>query len=163
MASQQHRIKRVTFELEVDREVTGALVHDGVSRFGSAKLTDVLDNRLSPLTDDQELLRIDRLELKFGPGLIILTGETGAGKSILVDALGLVLGVGLGRVQPPDDAALVEHDDAVGQADQLIEVLGDQQHRTALAGQRLQAGAHRCGRPQIQTAGGLGRHQHRGI
>lgn len=35
---------------------------------------------------------IDELELELGPGMCVLTGETGAGKSILVDALGLVLG-----------------------------------------------------------------------
>ena len=35
---------------------------------------------------------IDRLDLLFGPGLNILTGETGAGKSIIIDALGLALG-----------------------------------------------------------------------
>ena len=35
---------------------------------------------------------IDELELEFGSGLSVLTGETGAGKSILVDALGLALG-----------------------------------------------------------------------
>src|SRR4051812_40004907 len=35
---------------------------------------------------------IDRLELEFQPGLNVLTGETGAGKSILVGAVGLLLG-----------------------------------------------------------------------
>ncbi|HXW69285.1 MAG TPA: AAA family ATPase, partial [Dissulfurispiraceae bacterium] len=35
---------------------------------------------------------IDDLSVGFGPGLNILTGETGAGKSIIVDALGLLLG-----------------------------------------------------------------------
>ena len=35
---------------------------------------------------------VDRIDIEFEPGMIVLTGETGAGKSILVDALGLVLG-----------------------------------------------------------------------
>jgi DNA repair protein RecN (Recombination protein N) len=36
---------------------------------------------------------VEKLELEFEPGLGVLTGETGAGKSILLDALGLALGV----------------------------------------------------------------------
>ena len=40
----------------------------------------------------RDLLIIDHLALEFGPGLNVLTGETGAGKSILLDALGFVLG-----------------------------------------------------------------------
>jgi len=40
----------------------------------------------------QNFAIIDRLELKFGPGLIILTGETGAGKSIILDAVTMLIG-----------------------------------------------------------------------
>ncbi len=40
----------------------------------------------------RDMLIIDRLDLGFEPGLNVLTGETGAGKSILLDALGFVLG-----------------------------------------------------------------------
>lgn len=40
----------------------------------------------------RDMLIIDRLELAFQPGLNVLTGETGAGKSILLDSLGFVLG-----------------------------------------------------------------------
>ena len=40
----------------------------------------------------RNLAVIDRLEVEFGPGLNVLTGETGAGKSILVGAVGLLVG-----------------------------------------------------------------------
>ncbi|HET9147639.1 MAG TPA: DNA repair protein RecN [Acetobacteraceae bacterium] len=40
----------------------------------------------------REVVLIDRLDLAFGEGLTVLTGETGAGKSILLDALGLAMG-----------------------------------------------------------------------
>jgi DNA repair protein RecN (Recombination protein N) len=40
----------------------------------------------------RDVVLIESLDLEFGPGLGVLTGETGAGKSILLDALGLALG-----------------------------------------------------------------------
>ncbi len=55
----------------------------------------------------RDVVLIDRLELSFRSGLNVLTGETGAGKSILLDALGLALGVRA-------DSALVRH--GAGQA-----------------------------------------------
>ena len=48
------------------------------------------------------IVLIEKLNLEFGSGLNILTGETGAGKSILLDALALALG---GR----SDAGLIRH------------------------------------------------------
>ncbi len=40
----------------------------------------------------QNVVLVERVELEFERGLGVLTGETGAGKSILLDALGLALG-----------------------------------------------------------------------
>jgi len=40
----------------------------------------------------QNFAIIDHLELDFGPGLVVFTGETGAGKSIIMDALDMLLG-----------------------------------------------------------------------
>ena len=57
-----------------------------------------------------DLALIDRLRMTLGPGLNVITGETGAGKSLLIDALGLVCGA---RADPTmirhgSDAARVE-------------------------------------------------------
>jgi DNA repair protein RecN (Recombination protein N) len=60
----------------------------------------------------RDLVLIDRLDLSFGAGLCVLTGETGAGKSILLDALGLALGLraesGLVRVGAAQATATAE-------------------------------------------------------
>ena len=40
----------------------------------------------------RDVVLIERLDLSFDLGLTVLTGETGAGKSILLDSLGLALG-----------------------------------------------------------------------
>ena len=53
---------------------------------------------------------IDRLELEFGPGLTVLTGETGTGKSILVGAVGLLVGgrASADLVRTGEDTATVQ-------------------------------------------------------
>jgi DNA repair protein RecN (Recombination protein N) len=57
----------------------------------------------------RDVVLIDRVELDFGNGLGVLTGETGAGKSILLDALGLALGARAdsGLVRSGQDGAAV--------------------------------------------------------
>lgn len=53
---------------------------------------------------------IDALEVEFGPGLNVLTGETGAGKSIVVEAVGLLVGerASADLVRTGEDTAVVQ-------------------------------------------------------
>src|SRR4029078_10148200 len=64
----------------------------------------------------RDVVLIDRLSLAFRPGLCVLTGETGAGKSILLDALGLALGrrADAGLVRPGAEQAVVAAEFAIG-------------------------------------------------
>jgi len=55
----------------------------------------------------RDIVLIDKLDLSFGEGLTVLTGETGAGKSILLDSLGLATGARA-------DRALVRQDQKQG-------------------------------------------------
>ena len=63
----------------------------------------------------RDIVLIERLDIEFAPGLSVLTGETGAGKSILLDALSLALG---GR----GDASLVRHGASQGQVTAAFDV-----------------------------------------
>ncbi|MFD2182218.1 DNA repair protein RecN [Rhodoplanes azumiensis] len=62
----------------------------------------------------RDIVLIDRLDLDFGPGLAVLTGETGAGKSILLDAFALALGA-------RGDAGLVRSGAEQGQVTAVFE------------------------------------------
>jgi DNA repair protein RecN (Recombination protein N) len=63
----------------------------------------------------RDIVLIERLDIEFSRGLAVLTGETGAGKSILLDAFGLALG---GR----GDAGLVRHGAEQGQVTAVFDV-----------------------------------------
>jgi DNA repair protein RecN (Recombination protein N) len=63
----------------------------------------------------RDIVLIERLDIEFGRGLAVLTGETGAGNSILLDAFALALG---GR----GDAGLVRHGAEQGQVTAVFDV-----------------------------------------
>src|SRR5246127_1580592 len=73
----------------------------------------------------RDIVLIDRLELDFAPGLAVLTGETGAGKSILLDAFALALGA-------RGDAALVRHGATQGQVTAVFELPAEHPARAIL-------------------------------
>lgn len=73
----------------------------------------------------RDIVLIETLTVEFAPGLCVLTGETGAGKSILLDALGLTLG-------DRADAGLVRAGVAQGSATASFEVAPDHPARALL-------------------------------
>src|SRR6516165_8175980 len=75
----------------------------------------------------RDVVLIDRLDLAFRPGLCVLTGETGAGKSILLDALGLALGqrAETGLVRSGAVEAIVTAEFAVGRAHRAHAILDE--------------------------------------
>src|ERR1700752_254660 len=74
----------------------------------------------------RDIVLIDRLDIDFGSGLAVLTGETGAGKSILLDAFALALGA-------RGEAALVREGAEHGQVIAAFEVGRDHPARRVLA------------------------------
>jgi DNA repair protein RecN (Recombination protein N) len=94
----------------------------------------------------RDLAVIDRLRIELTPGLNVLTGETGAGKSLVIDALALVLG---GRA----DASLVRH----GAETARVEVLLERDPESLIAVRELSAAGRSSGRLDDEpvTAGRL--------
>ncbi|HWJ75002.1 MAG TPA: DNA repair protein RecN [Kaistia sp.] len=94
----------------------------------------------------RDIVLIDRLEIDFAPGMTVLTGETGAGKSILLDALALALG---GR----GDGALVRHGAAQGQVSAVFDVAREHPARQFLTDNAIDHDGELILR-RVQTADG---------
>jgi DNA repair protein RecN (Recombination protein N) len=80
----------------------------------------------------RDIVLIDRLDIDFAAGLSVLTGETGAGKSILLDAFALALGA-------RGDANLVRAGVEQGQVTAVFDVPADHPARALLAANELPA------------------------
>lgn len=78
----------------------------------------------------RDIVLIDRLDLGFQDGLSVLTGETGAGKSILLDGFALALG---GR----GDGGLVRHGEAQGQVSAVFDLALDHPARALAQAQEI--------------------------
>ncbi len=99
---------------------------------------------------------IDNLHVAFGPGLNILTGETGAGKSIIIDAVNLLLGMRA-------SAELIR----TGEEEATVEALFDLSHHPAILAKLVETGVEcdgellvkrviaRSGKNRVFVGGGL--------
>jgi DNA repair protein RecN (Recombination protein N) len=76
----------------------------------------------------RNIVLVEQLELEFEPGLGVLTGETGAGKSILLDALGLALGAraDAGLVRAGEESASVSAEIELAQGHEVHALLAEQ-------------------------------------
>src|SRR2546423_3062423 len=93
----------------------------------------------------RHLAVIDAVDVEFDPGLNVLTGETGAGKSILVQAVGLLLGgrASADLVRSGEDAATVEAIFETAGAETLVrrEVTAEGRSRAFVDGALATAGS----------------------
>ena len=80
----------------------------------------------------RDIVLIDRLDIDFASGLSVLTGETGAGKSILLDGFALALGA-------RGDAALVRHGAEQGQVTAAFELPAGHPARALMAANDIPA------------------------
>jgi DNA repair protein RecN (Recombination protein N) len=99
---------------------------------------------------------IDSLHLSFGPGLNVITGETGAGKSIIIGAIGLILG---GRISA--EIIRTGEDEAVVEA--LFDLSGEKEILAGLEESGIDCGGEllvkrvvtRAGKNRVYLNGGL--------
>ena len=72
----------------------------------------------------RNLVIVSEARLQFGEGLTVISGETGAGKSLLLDALGLVMGKRAANLVGPDDDACVVSASYELSEERVAEILG---------------------------------------
>lgn len=95
----------------------------------------------------RDVVLIEALSLEFAPGLGVLTGETGAGKSILLDSLGLALGA-------RSDAGLVRSGAAQASVTATFEIGADHAAHRLLADNGLDSDDSIILRRQVKADGG---------
>jgi DNA repair protein RecN (Recombination protein N) len=83
----------------------------------------------------RDIVLIDKLDLEFDRGLTILSGETGAGKSILLDGLSLALGA-------RGEAGLVRHGATQGHVSAAFEFTVDHPALAAAKAQDIETGGN---------------------
>jgi DNA repair protein RecN (Recombination protein N) len=105
---------------------------------------------------------IDELELELGPGLTVITGETGAGKSIIVEALGLLRGgrasadlIRTGRDEARVEAIIDLPPAGLAELRVRLEAEGREGPGAGEAGLLVRRTVSRAGRGRIHLAGGL--------
>jgi DNA repair protein RecN (Recombination protein N) len=100
--------------------------------FNDGESLGCLDHPMLSRLSIRDIVLIDRLDIDFTEGLAVLTGETGAGKSILLDAFALALG---GR----GDQSLVRQGLEQGQVTAVFDVARDHPARALLAADDIPA------------------------
>jgi DNA repair protein RecN (Recombination protein N) len=98
----------------VEAVASGSASSDVLSE-SNPEAVPIIAGRLTDLSV-HNLALIDRVKIAFEPGLNVLTGETGAGKSLLIDALGLAVGARA-------DTSLVRHGSDTARVEALFDRL----------------------------------------
>ena len=98
----------------------------------------------------QNIALVERLELAFDAGMSVITGETGAGKSIMLDALGLALG-------DRAESWLVSFDADKAEVNASFDLARNEQARAFLAERELEVAEQECILRRVVTRDGRSR------